>query len=345
MNLFTLLVLLALCRPVHGTWERCTTCGLRPMAEYYGMSRVVGGTDALPGAWPWIVSIQNPWKPGTGHVCCGSLIHPEWVLTAAHCFVNAWNVTMWHVMIGTTHLTHLDPAAQVRGIRRLIVHEHYYNITQKNDIALLELDQPVLCSAYTQLACVPDATLRVSQLTTCYASGWGAMMEGASSTDVLQEAKVNLIDIHLCNSSGWYRGAVHTHNLCAGYPQGGIDTCQGDSGGPLVCRDNNAEYFWLVGVTSWGWGCARAKRPGVYTSTQHFYNWILLQMGARSTGRAAPTAREHSRSTTTSTPLHKPEPTPTQSASFSSCPFPREKLVEFFTRVKEFLQGLWAQNT
>ncbi|KAM6306960.1 acrosin-like [Podargus strigoides] len=246
------------------------------MAYQYGMPRVVGGTDAQPGAWLWIVSIQDPWRPGMGHVCGGSLISPHWVLTAAHCFIEAKHIMMWRVVIGATQLTRLGPEAQVRTVRRLLLHEHYNSASQKNDIALLELDQPVQCSPYIQLACVPDASLRVSELTACYISGWGSMAARAGgAADVLQEAKVHLIDVRLCNSSRWYGGAVHTHNVCAGYPQGGIDTCQGDSGGPLVCKDRNTDYFWLVGVTSWGKGCARPNQPGVYTSTQHFYDWIL----------------------------------------------------------------------
>ncbi|XP_068269534.1 acrosin-like [Nyctibius grandis] len=282
------------------------------MAHYYGTSRVVGGTDAQPGAWPWIISIQDPWEAGTGHVCGGSLISPQWVLTAAHCFIEARHISMWRVVIGATRLTQLGPEAQVRHIKCLLVHEHYSNITKRNNIALLELDQPVQCSYHVQLACAPDASLRVSELTNCYVSSWGSTTaRSGGPSDVLQEARVRLIDAKLSNSCWWYRGAIHSHNLCAGYLQGGINSCQGDSGGPLVCQDNSTDYFWLVGVTSWGRGCARPNQPGVYTSTQHFYNWILVQMGLRRAVTATPTPRAWSHFLTASPPFQRPRPIPT----------------------------------
>ncbi|NXB51884.1 ACRO protein, partial [Leucopsar rothschildi] len=172
---------------------------------------------------------------------------------------------------------------QVRLIKKLVRHENYKRRDMSSDIALLELTEPVQCSPYIQLACVADAILGMSvsqEHNNCWIAGWGAVTaRNKNPSDHLQEAKVQLIDLQLCNSTFWYAGKIHTHNLCAGYPEGRIDTCQGDSGGPLMCQDSHADYWWVVGVTSWGKSCGRARRPGVYTSTQYFYDWILAHMG------------------------------------------------------------------
>nr|XP_031360473.1 acrosin [Lonchura striata domestica] len=336
------------------------SCGLRPLTsdEERGMTRVVGGKSAEAGAWPWLVSIQDTSVSGTGHLCGGSLINARWVLTAAHCFADSRNISTMRLLIGATQLTEPGPGAEVRLIKRLLVHKEYGSADQRNDIALLELNEPVQCSSYIQLACVPNATLNVAQLETCYVAGWGATTaRSQKSSDVLQEAKVHLINVQICNSSEWYQGDIHTHNLCAGYPEGGIDTCQGDSGGPLMCKDNSADFFWVVGVTSWGRGCARAKRPGIYTSVQHFYDWILIQMellpqveSSRAWSHYTTTSQPWTHHTNAPWPTQKPwpEPTPTQKPTsiptpveeVNNCPFPLKKLMEFFTQIKELLKNL-----
>ncbi|NWV26007.1 ACRO protein, partial [Origma solitaria] len=230
--------------------------------------------------WPGIVSIQATLENGTWHMCAGALIHPQWVLTVASCFFGARDMSIWQVVIGAADLSRPGHQTELRHIQRLVVHQHYVAAMARNNIALLELEQPVQCSDYIQLACVPDSALAVPELRTCYIAGWRATPDSAPSPRlVLQEAKVRLIDVQLCNSSRWYGGAVHPQDLCAGYPRGGIDTCQGDSGGPLVCKDNVGDYFWLVGLASWGRGCAGEKRPGVFTSTQCFREWIRVQLG------------------------------------------------------------------
>ncbi|NXQ24506.1 ACRO protein, partial [Alaudala cheleensis] len=139
----------------------------------YDMTRVVGGADAKPGAWPWIVSIQHPWVPDLRHLCGGSLITTQWVLTAAHCFDKVTDISMVYVVIGAIQLTQWGHGAQKRHVKQVQIHPYYHPDDMSYDIALLELDQPVQCSPYIQLACVPDATLRVSELQNCWVAGWG----------------------------------------------------------------------------------------------------------------------------------------------------------------------------
>ncbi|XP_071406195.1 acrosin-like [Pithys albifrons albifrons] len=349
-----LLVLLALAGPVGGTWDSCRgTCGLRPMAsdhssllpDYdptdaaqgsFGSSGgIVPGNGVASGTWPGIVSIQATWANGTWHMCSGSLINPKWVLTVAHCFFGAGNVTGWQVVIGATDLTQPGPETQIRHIQRLLVHQNYMFATGENNIALLELEEPLECSDYIQLGCVPDTNLRVSELRSCYIAGWRTTMDRALRPRLaLQEAKVRLIDVQLCNSSRWYAGAVPPHDLCAGYPRGGIDTCQGDSGGPLVCKDNTGDFFWLVGMTSWGKGCAEDKRFGVFTCTQHFYDWILLQMGLVSAVTASPTPQP------VPTPAALKVPTATDSDMPVVLTVPKQILFDFLEKLEELLKFL-----
>ncbi|NWR48717.1 ACRO protein, partial [Regulus satrapa] len=137
------------------------------------------------------------------------------------------DISRWEVVIGATDLSQPGPQAQQRRIQRTLTHQNYNADSEWNDIALLELDQPVECSDYIQLGCVPDSSLAVAELKTCYIAGWrGSPDSEPTPGAVLQEAKVRLIDVQLCNSSRWYGGAVHPQELCAGYPRGGIDTCQ-----------------------------------------------------------------------------------------------------------------------
>uniref|UniRef100_A0A8D2LTI8 Acrosin n=1 Tax=Varanus komodoensis TaxID=61221 RepID=A0A8D2LTI8_VARKO len=263
-----LLQILATVWPGRAIVDTCDVCGRHPLVPGPGSSvRVVGGIDAHPGAWPWIVSLQLPTITGHKHTCGGSLITAR---------PSKANLPHWRAVLGASKLSSLGSEVHVRYIKQVVVQEDYQPGVELNDIALMELDQPVMCSSYIQPACLPDSTVRVPALAVCYISGWGASREHGrpQATDIMQEARVNRFPVAQCNSSGWYGGAIREHQLCAGYEEGGVDSCQGDSGGPLMCREEASQPYWVVGVTSWGQGCGRAHRPGVYTATQSFYAWM-----------------------------------------------------------------------
>uniref|UniRef100_A0ACB8FLL5 Uncharacterized protein n=1 Tax=Sphaerodactylus townsendi TaxID=933632 RepID=A0ACB8FLL5_9SAUR len=276
-----LLGLVALLRLLGTSGYDPETCGKRPLAPSHGGSmRIVGGVDALPGAWPWLVSIQIPTSKGPQHSCGGSLLTAHWVLTAAHCFkTKRSSLDRWRIVLGATDLSNFPVGVQLRSVHRVVIHPDYNPRTEANDIALMQLDSPGSFNDFVQPACLPHVTMTNSPFSSCYISGWGTTMENRVKTsDVLQEARVNILNTEKCNSSDWYNGAMSPFTLCAGYEEGGIDSCQGDSGGPLMCKKPPTSLYYVIGITSWGKGCAQANHPGVYTSTQHFLEWILGTM-------------------------------------------------------------------
>ncbi|XP_019638141.1 PREDICTED: plasma kallikrein-like [Branchiostoma belcheri] len=161
---------------------------------------------------------------------------------------------------------------------QIILHEEYDNAEVDNDIALVKIPAvDVDNNDYINTACleVPDVANSSTQFTsksTCFTQGWG-VTENQTQADILQEARVPLIEN--CVEETSYRESHITENmLCAGYVDGGVDSCQGDSGGPLVCQDETSGRWQLVGITSWGFGCARDGYPGVYARVSRYIDWI-----------------------------------------------------------------------
>uniref|UniRef100_G1TMU6 Acrosin n=1 Tax=Oryctolagus cuniculus TaxID=9986 RepID=G1TMU6_RABIT len=235
-------------------------CGLRFRQNPQGGFRVVGGQAAQQGAWPWMVSLQifTPRNNRRYHACGGVLLNAHWVLTAAHCFNNKQKVYEWRMVFGAQEIEYgtdkpVRPPLQERYVEKVVTHDQYNYMTEGNDIALLKITPPVPCGPFIGPGCLPNSKAGPPKAAqTCYVAGWGYVKENAPRpSPTLMEARVDLINLELCNSTQWYNGRITASNLCAGYPSGKIDTCQGDSGGPLMCRENQGEPFVVQGITSW----------------------------------------------------------------------------------------------
>ncbi|XP_071952948.1 transmembrane protease serine 9-like [Antedon mediterranea] len=252
------------------TDSEASLCGTRPAMR--PAARIVGGSSAAPGSSPWMGSLQ--FSSGD-HRCGCSLIDKYWAITAAHCTLRHLQNDL-QILFGSNSVKSTSDYSQTVKVSMVFTHPDYSDLTMDNDIALLRLEQAVVFTDYVRPVCLSDEP-PYQEGQRCYISGWG--FDGTEyKKDDLQEAVVPIMSNENCNE---LLGSVHnvTNNkLCAGYPEGGVDACQGDSGGPLVCLDEAGKWQ-LMGITSYGFGCALESRPGVYTRVSTFTDFIDIITG------------------------------------------------------------------
>ncbi|XP_042324448.1 plasma kallikrein isoform X5 [Sceloporus undulatus] len=233
-------------------------------------TRVVGGVNASLAEWPWQVSLHVKLSKQS-HLCGGSIISDQWILTAAHCTEDLLLTEVWRVYSGILKQSEINKHTPVFKVQEIVVHPKYKVSEAGYDIALLKLDQPMNFSVLQQPLCLPTEEMN-TKYTECWVTGWGFTKERGQIHDTLQKARIPLISNQECQVL--YKGhRISDKMLCAGYTEGGTDACKGDSGGPLSCKYQNKWY--LAGITSWGEGCARPGQPGVYTNVAEFVDWIL----------------------------------------------------------------------
>lgn len=234
--------------------------------------KVVGGAKAPPGAYPWQVSLGVSWIADSyhAHFCGGTVYSSRWIVTAAHCVDGN---TARDVVI--TAGTNVLGGGSRRNVRRIIVRADYDSVTMSNDIALLELQSELPLSKSVQsiklLRNDAESSILVKDAP-MIVLGWGATIEGGEKVRDLRFAQVPAIDRAVCNRPLVYDGRITDGMLCAGTLTGGDDACQGDSGGPLTAATMSDPV--LAGVVSWGEGCARPNKPGVYTRVPRYVVWI-----------------------------------------------------------------------
>lgn len=256
-----------------GSHSQSNVCGIASLN-----TKIVGGENAVPGAWPWQVSLQI----NGFHFCGGSLISSNWVLTAAHCFAS-YTASQVTVYLGMYALQSNNPNSQSRSVLNVIRHPNYNSATNDNDLTLLQLSSAVTFTPYVTPVCLaaPGSTFFTNTQT--WVTGWGNIASGVSlsSPMILQEVEVPIVGNRQCNCL-YGVGSITGNMMCAGLLAGGKDSCQGDSGGPLVAEQNGR---WIQGgIVSFGQGCAQANYPGVYARVSPYQNWINQQITSNQPG-------------------------------------------------------------
>nr|XP_013798177.1 PREDICTED: chymotrypsin-like protease CTRL-1 [Apteryx mantelli mantelli] len=250
-----------ICLALTSTVSGCGVPAISPSVQY--SEKIINGQNAVPGSWPWQVSLQT--RSGS-HFCGGSLISENWVITAAHCEFNPYAHV---VVLGEYDQFSGAEAIQVKTVAKAITYPGWDASTLNNDITLLKLTSPAQLGPRVSPVCLPPANVALPANLQCVTTGWGRTNPNSNSlAQRLQQVALPLISSSQCMQ--YWGNRITTSMLCAGGV--GASSCHGDSGGPLVYQNGNV--WTLIGIVSWGNSNCNIRIPAVYTRVSQFRNWI-----------------------------------------------------------------------
>ncbi|CAF1326772.1 unnamed protein product, partial [Adineta ricciae] len=253
---------------IANTQAQTRLCGTMQSA-FEADFRIVGGQDASDFAWPWQVYISVRGQ----FTCGGTLIDRRHVITGAHCIVGVSDdANDYLVRVGAHNMIRQGYyAGTIYRVSAIYVHEDYVSAQNGNDIAIIRLQYAVDTSDTVNIVCLPpSASFVVPTYRRVVITGFGLTSEGGKLPYTLQQASIQILP----TCDGIYSQYNRYTQICAGLQSGGVDTCQGDSGGPLVYKPRGSQQWVIVGITSYGVGCARPGYPGIYTNVAAFLGWI-----------------------------------------------------------------------
>ncbi|XP_060571115.1 chymotrypsinogen A-like [Ruditapes philippinarum] len=241
------------------------------------MSRIVGGTVAVPGSWPWVTLIADSLGFISGS---GVIIDSNVILTSAQHFegvgysVFDLNLHLWRVWAGEYNINVNDPHEKSYHIRRVVLHPGYNTTSLENDIALIITVEPIMWNDHTRPACIADYSHTYAVGDQCYLPGWGST-ETTGNEETLNQLKYPILDDSIC-ANHWDDFLPNTE-ICAGYENQKKDFCGDDIGSPLMCRSQNGPWY-AMGIASSGGNCTTADEPGIFEDVTMYTEWIKKTM-------------------------------------------------------------------
>merc|ERR1712033_154550 len=236
--------------------------------------RIVGGSESINNEFPWQVGIKS--SSGKHPFCGGSILSKRTILTAQHC-TNGLAVSNMKVVVGDHDTQSADGEIEFR-VERKLEHPDFDWATLANDFAILYLSEDLVFDDTVSPVCLPaDESDAAYNDVVATVPGWGTTYEDGPVAQLLQKVDVDTMTNAACNAA-YGEGEIQDNMICAA--RQGKDACQGDSGGPMVFKETGSaeEYYSLIGVVSWGAGCADPSFPGVYGRVTNQIKWIKDNM-------------------------------------------------------------------